>query len=134
MNYVDDIIKYPHPEIIEIHHNAIWGHIWIEHKGIISWETMQIVKNYVWGKNVVAVEMFPKDFNVVNSGNFRHLWRMRDGDVLPDFENVTSTPFSNNFLKSDIRKELPRRIRNSLMEFFHNDIIDIVDYKPVLKK
>ncbi len=56
----------------------------VHHTGDISWEEMQAVKSLVWGADAVAVEIYPKQSQVVNSGNYRHLWRKGAGDFVPD--------------------------------------------------
>jgi len=40
----------------------------------ISWEQLQAVKNKALGDDVIAIEIFPPESNVVNLRNTRHLW------------------------------------------------------------
>lgn len=47
----------------------------------ITWDEMQAIKNAVSGYNSYAVEIYPKQDDVVNVSNMRHLWVLRD--VLP---------------------------------------------------
>lgn len=56
----------------------------VKHEGTISWEELQQVKNAVWGEAAVAMEIFPVQEKVVNSGNYRHLWKLGAGDFVPD--------------------------------------------------
>ena len=54
------------------------------HEEPISWEDLQKVKREILG-DVVAVEIFPKESEVVNLRNTRHLWF---GECL---DNITTT-------------------------------------------
>lgn len=60
------------------------GHITVAHDGAITWDALQAVKNAVWGESARAIEVYPVQGSVVNSGNFRHLWRLGPGDFCPD--------------------------------------------------
>ncbi len=40
----------------------------------ISWDELQAVKNEVLGKDVVAVEVYPRQCDVVDELNMRHLF------------------------------------------------------------
>lgn len=60
------------------------GHLMVAHDGSITWDDMQAIKNVVWGDETRAIEVYPRQSNVVNSGNFRHLWRLGEGDFCPD--------------------------------------------------
>lgn len=51
----------------------------------ISWEELQQIKRDVGHGDRVAVEIFPKDQNVVNVANMRHLWIP---DTPPDYGNL----------------------------------------------
>ena len=48
-------------------------------KANITWEELQEIKKQVGFGDSFAVEIFPKDKNIVNVANMRHLW-------IPDFE------------------------------------------------
>ncbi len=48
----------------------------IEHNGNVSWDTLQQIKNDFFGENVTCCEVYPAAGDVINNGNFRHLWRM----------------------------------------------------------
>lgn len=41
---------------------------------IKSWECLQRIKNEVLGYEVEAMEIFPKNSQLVNNSNMRHLW------------------------------------------------------------
>lgn len=60
------------------------GHMMVAHDGTIGWEDLQAIKNEVWGRDARAIEVYPRAADVVNSGNFRHLWRLGSGDFCPD--------------------------------------------------
>lgn len=40
----------------------------------ISWDILQQIKNDILGKDVLAVEIYPPEDEVVNEINMRHLW------------------------------------------------------------
>lgn len=60
------------------------GHLMVAHDGTITWDDLQRIKDAVWGQEARAVEVYPRRSDLVNSGNFRHLWRLGDGDFAPD--------------------------------------------------
>lgn len=60
------------------------GHLMVSHDGSITWDKLQAIKNEVWGKDARAIEVYPRQGDVVNSGNWRHLWRLGEGDFAPD--------------------------------------------------
>lgn len=60
------------------------GHMMVAHDGGIRWEQLQAIKDEVWGKEARAIEVYPRAADVVNTGNFRHLWRLGEGDFCPD--------------------------------------------------
>lgn len=60
------------------------GHLVVAHDGTITWDQLQAIKSLVWGQDVRAVEVFPRDADVVNTGNYRHLWRLGAYDFCPD--------------------------------------------------
>ena len=60
------------------------GHLMVAHGGTITWDQLQAIKNEVWGRDARAIEVYPRHGDVVNSGNFRHLWRLGEGDFCPD--------------------------------------------------
>lgn len=60
------------------------GHIEVAHNGAITWDDLQRIKDTVWGQEARAVEIYPRRSDLVNSGNYRHLWRLGEGDFAPD--------------------------------------------------
>jgi len=60
------------------------GHIAVEHDGDISWDDLQSVKNAIWGAEARAIEVYPRQSDVVNARPCRHLWRLGDNDFCPD--------------------------------------------------
>lgn len=45
----------------------------------LTWEEVQAVKNQVWGKRILAIELYPDQDKVVNLRHTRHIWRLREG-------------------------------------------------------
>ena len=64
--------------------NADLGHLIVHHDGTITWEQLQAIKNAVWGEGARAIEVYPVQGSVVNTGHYRHLWRLGAGDFCPD--------------------------------------------------
>lgn len=60
------------------------GHLMVSHDGNITWEQLQCIKSQVWGADARAIEVYPAHGQVVNNGNYRHLWRLGDDDFCPD--------------------------------------------------
>lgn len=60
------------------------GHLMVAHDGTITWDQLQQIKDVVWGQEARAIEVYPRRSDVVNAGNFRHLWRLGAGDFAPD--------------------------------------------------
>lgn len=60
------------------------GKLMVAHDGTLGWDQLQAIKNAVWGQGARAIEVYPVQGAVVNSGNFRHLWRLGPGDFCPD--------------------------------------------------
>jgi hypothetical protein len=54
----------------------------------ISWETLQDIKTKILG-DVIAIEIFPKNVEVVNFRNTRHLWF---GECLDDLLKTFTHP------------------------------------------
>lgn len=60
------------------------GHLMVAHDGALTWDQLQAIKCRVWGDEARAIEVYPARSAVVNSGNFRHLWRLGADDFCPD--------------------------------------------------
>ena len=60
------------------------GHLMVSHDGAITWDQLQAIKNEVWGRDARAIEVYPAQDDLVNSGNWRHLWRLGRFDFCPD--------------------------------------------------
>ena len=69
------------------------GHMIVEHDGSITWDQLQAIKNVVWGKATRAIEVYPASRQVVNTGNYRHLWRLGLLDFCPDL--LGNTPVND---------------------------------------
>lgn len=69
--------------VIAVRHDVNLPYIEIEHDGGITFDEMQEIKNTIWGKEAVAIEVFPPQSLLVNTGNFRHIWKLGDKDFWP---------------------------------------------------
>lgn len=47
-----------------------------DRQGGISWDTLQEIKQQVWGPESIAVEFYPSENGTMNVANVRHLWRI----------------------------------------------------------
>lgn len=65
----------PYPNVIDVHWTKQDFWLEIEHDGNVTWDTMQAIKNDFFGENVTCVEVYPAQSEVINAGNYRHLWR-----------------------------------------------------------
>ena len=74
--------------------NDALGHIEVAHDGSITWDQLQAVKNAVWGEGARAIEVYPAQADLVNGGNYRHLWRLAADEFCPDlllgFQAITA--------------------------------------------
>ena len=66
--------------------NCEWGNV--EHACIrnkentdISWAEKQRIKNEIFGKEAVAIEIFPKESELVDEANMYHLWVLNDKNI-----------------------------------------------------
>ena len=64
--------------------NDALGHVEVAHDGTITWDQLQAIKTALWGAEARAIEVFPAQGDVVNCGNYRHLWRLGARDFCPD--------------------------------------------------
>ena len=60
------------------------GHLMVAHDGDIEWDELFAIKGAIWGEEARAIEVYPAKSNLVDSGNFRHLWRLGLSDFAPD--------------------------------------------------
>ena len=58
---------------IYLHRLAIWR----QDGERLTWEEVQEVKQFIWG-NLVAIEIYPAQEDVVNKRHTRHLWWSRE--------------------------------------------------------
>ena len=49
----------------------------------LTWDELMVIKNEMLGEDACAIELFPRDCDVVNEANIRHLWELPQG-VLPE--------------------------------------------------
>jgi len=68
--------------------------IWRQDGQRLTWEELQEVKQMIWG-NLVAIEVYPSQADVVNKRHTRHLWWSRGLEdvvekdcVHPEFQPV----------------------------------------------
>lgn len=82
--------------------NDAIGHVEVAHDGAITWDQLQAVKTALWGAEVRAIEVYPAHSDVVNSGNYRHLWRLGAGDFCPDLlgDHTQSDVFDDDNLET----------------------------------
>ena len=52
-------------------HLRVWR---LDRQSGISWDELQAVKNEAYGEDETCVEIYPKENQVVNDVNMRHLW------------------------------------------------------------
>lgn len=77
------------PETINVHGFEVTvdhdlGHLMISHDGELHWDTLQFIKSEVWGNEARAIEVYPANSQLINNGNYRHLWRLGPNDFCPD--------------------------------------------------
>ncbi len=48
----------------------------VQHLGDLTWDELQKIKNLVWGEQACAIEIYPPQPELVNGGNYRHLWKL----------------------------------------------------------
>lgn len=60
------------------------GHLIVAHDGSLTWDQLQAIKCEVWGDDTRAIEVYPAAADVVNNGQYRHLWRLGADDFCPD--------------------------------------------------
>lgn len=70
--------------IIAVHLDEARGLLSVEHDGSITWDELQELKNQHFGREAVAIEVYPPNSLVVNSLPMRHLWKLGVGDYWPD--------------------------------------------------
>lgn len=76
------------------------GKLMVAHHNGMGWDELQRIKNHVWGESARAIEVFPVQGAVVDSGPFRHLWRLGRGDFCPDLlGHEMSDPFDDDCLE-----------------------------------
>lgn len=60
------------------------GHLAVTHDGSITWDQLQAIKNFVWGWDARAIEVYPVQAEVINNAPLRHHWRLGADDFCPD--------------------------------------------------
>lgn len=67
-----------------IYHDEALGLLSVEHDGSITWDALQTIKNFYWGPDITAIEVYPPRVRVVNNIAMRHLWKLGPDDWWPD--------------------------------------------------
>lgn len=60
------------------------GHLMVKHSGVLPWDTLQAIKAEVWGIDARAIEVYPAQSQLIDHGQYRHLWRLGSNDFCPD--------------------------------------------------
>lgn len=64
-----------YPSVIDVRWTKEGFWLEIEHSGDITWDVMQQIKNDWFGSHVTCFEVYPAETDLINNGNYRHLWR-----------------------------------------------------------
>lgn len=51
----------------------------LDKEPIRSWRILQDIKNFIVGEEIVAIEIYPKESDVTDTGNLYHLWVFQPG-------------------------------------------------------
>lgn len=54
----------------------------LDKKPIRSWRILQDIKNIIVGEEIVAIEIYPKESEVTDTGNLYHLWVFQLGIIV----------------------------------------------------
>ena len=100
----------------EVTHDPQLGWLMVSHDGSLTWDQLQAIKNDVWGKAARAIEIYPADGDVVNSGNYRHLWRLGADDFCPDLLGHAPTAHFLEQGETDLDSPLEERHRRAWLE------------------
>lgn len=78
------VFQHGPAERINVHRNTVdlAQKTW---EGNITWDELMEVKRQCGRGAKDALEWFPRDENIVNDGNFRHLWVFEDKEKLAEF-------------------------------------------------
>lgn len=60
------------------------GHLMIKYGGVMQWTEIQAIKDEVWGVEARAIEVYPARSQLIDHGEYRHLWRLGPNDFCPD--------------------------------------------------
>ncbi len=55
----------------------------IDKAPVRAWRDLQDIKNEIVGKDAVAIEIYPREDHVTDTGNLYHLWVLREGYEIP---------------------------------------------------
>lgn len=71
---------------IETEHFGVVTHLWIRDKASSThwpWYFLQEIKNRICGPERQAIEIFPKESELVDAANMRHLWVFPESYSVP---------------------------------------------------
>lgn len=77
---------------VEVDYHEHLGLLSIKHDGSITWDDLQALKNEYFGPDAVAIEVYPPEDQVVNNGNWRHLWLLGATDWWPNLIDESVGP------------------------------------------
>ena len=61
-----------------VQHLRVWRH---DGRGGIPWDDLQAIKNDMLGEDVMAIELYPPQSDMVDEANIRHLWVVPEGFI-----------------------------------------------------
>ena len=66
--------------------------IWRKDGGFLTWDELQEIKELFW-EGQLAIELYPKQSQVVNIKNTRHLWQVDDNTSMKILEQCSHLEF-----------------------------------------
>lgn len=95
-------------------------HITTDGSGDIPWNVKQEIKNEIWGKDRLAIEVFPKEKDLVDVTDCYHIWVLPKGFKLPfgihPTHDTQCKPVNRGVPKLDNSLYLANNVRNLLGE------------------
>lgn len=74
-DYEESPNQTAYENVIDVRWTTEFWWLEIEHDGNITFDTMQRIKNDFFGHNVTCKEVYPASTDLINTGNYRHLFR-----------------------------------------------------------
>lgn len=117
---------YPEPTEMEIMEFPVTvddalGHLIVAHDGPLTWDQLKAIKCLVWGNETRAIEVYPASADVVNSDNFRHLWRLGADDFWARWSRARplSAAFTRHGMRPMAKRKSPGICGNDAGRFRH---------------